>query len=165
MQVTERIRTLKNQVEKGSVQVDQLVDKLVAKYSRELDEFVDEVKEIIKRRDRVTDEELELMALNIPVFMYYAASGIETLGVELETAKSINLGAYNIQYLRGEGTIKDKTAFAETNTQDEALIEMAFSRAYKKLQTKIKMAEHVFSGAKKVLSKRIQEVNISKTER
>lgn len=165
MENQQRVRTLKHQVETDSKQVDELVDKLVAKYSRELDDFIAGVKELIDKRERISDEELENMVLNIPVFMYYASSGVETLGVELETAKSIKLNAYNVEYMKGEGTIKDKTAFAESNIKNEALLEMAFNRAYKKLQTKVKMAEHVFSGAKKILTKRIQEINISNVER
>ena len=165
MENEQRIRTLRHRVETDSKQVDELVDKLVVKYSRELDEFIADVKKLIDKRERIPDEELENMVLNIPVFMYYAASGVETLGVELETAKSIKLNAYNVQYMKGEGTIKDKTAYAETNVKDEALLEMAFNRAYKKLQMKVKMAEHVFSGAKKILSKRIQEINLGNSER
>lgn len=161
MQDESRLRQIKARVEENSQTLDRLVDSIVSKYNRDLDEEIEKVKELLSEKDKLSDEQVENMVMRIPVFMYFATNGLESLGIESDMAKAVKLEVYNDKYVRAEGTIKDKQAEAETLSINEAMIEVAFTRAYKKLKTKIEMAEHVFSGAKKVLGKRMQDVEIS----
>jgi hypothetical protein len=159
-----RIRSIKHQVEEKSEVLNKIVDQIVGKYSKQLTEEVEKVKEQLDKRQALEDWEIENLVMRIPVYMYYAVEGVETLGIESDMAKAVKLEVYNMKYAQAEGTISDKTAEAQNAVIEESLIEVAFSRAYKKLKTQIEIAEHVFSGAKKVLSKRMQDTEISRRD-
>jgi hypothetical protein len=158
----ERLRTIKKQVEENAEIVESIVEQIVAKYNRDLEELMIEVKSKLDLKNELTDEELEQITLKLPVFMYFSAGGIEILGVECDSAKAVKLSVFNQKYLAYEGTIQDKTKQAELLTLNEHIIETAFARAYKQLKVQLEMAEHVFSGVRKVLQKRIDEASLSR---
>lgn len=159
------LRSIKRRVEDNSKIIDDIVDTILAKYKRELDEFMDWVKTRLAQSDRLDDGELEAMTLRIPLLMYYASGGLETLGIEGDNAKAVRMELFNTLYTENEGTIPDKTKKAELGTMNEYLIEIAFTRAYKKLKVQLEMAEHVYSAAKKVFSKRILEYEMAMRDR
>lgn len=164
----EKLRPLKKKVEENSKVIDSLVDSIITKYSRDLHQFIENVKALIEeakqRNSEVSDVDLEHIVLEIPVYMYFASNGLETLGIEGDNAKAIRMEVLNEIYLEAKGTIQDKQKAAELQTMQEYLIEIAFTRAYKKLKTQVEMADKVFSGAKKVLSKRMLEVDVLKRD-
>lgn len=160
-----KLRQIKSRVEQSSITLERLIDNIVSKYDRELDEEIEKVKLALEEKEKLSDEEVENLVMKVPVFMYFSSNGVETLGVEADMAKQVKLEVYNQKYLEAEGTINDKKAEAESMVINEQLVEIAFSRAYKKLKTKLEMAEHVFSGAKKVLSKRMQDIDLSKMDK
>lgn len=145
--------------------VERIVQNIVLKYNRELTEEVNKIKELLNKKETLDDSEVEKLVMRIPVFMYYAASGLETLGIESDMAKAVKLEVYNNKYMDAEGTIKDKEAEAENLTFNEHMIEVAFARSYKMLKIQIEMADSVFSGAKKVLSKRMQDIDLNKNDK
>lgn len=165
MQEEGRMRQIKAKVELNSATLERLVENILAKYIRELNEEIDKVKELLEKKDTLEDAEVEHLVMRIPVFMYYASGGLETLGIESDMAKAVKLEVYNEKYMRADGTIKDKEAEATNLTFNEQMIEVAFARAYKKLKVQLEMAEHIFSGAKKVLSKRMQSIELEKTDK
>lgn len=159
-----RMRSVKIEVENNSKVIDRMVDQIVSKYNRDLNQFIQSVREQLDRKDLLSDEELENIAVKLPLFMYFAASGLESLGIEGDSAKAVKLDVFNQKYLKATGTIQDKTKAAELDTFNETFVEIAFNRAYKTLRIQLDMAEHLFSGIKKVLSKRMQEFELSKKE-
>lgn len=165
MQEESKMRQVKAKVELNSVTLERLVQNIVLKYNRELTEEVDKVKALLDKKDTLTDSEVENLVMRIPVFMYYASSGLETLGIESDMAKAVKIEVYNNKYIDADGTIKDKEARATNQTFNEHMIEVAFARSYKMLKIQIEMAEAIFSGAKKVLSKRMMEMNMNKNDK
>ena len=64
--------------------------------------------------------------------------------------------------LKVEGTVPEKKAQVEQLTEDKALVEAIYKRAYNTLKVKLEMAEKIYSGLKKALSKRIAEVDLDR---
>ena len=60
------------------------------------------------------------------------------------------------------GTVQEKKARVEKLTEDKALVEAIYRRAYNSLKVKLEMAEKIYSGLKKSLSKRIVEVDLDR---
>jgi hypothetical protein len=144
-------------VQENSKVIDEIVNTIVDKYTKELTEFMQYIDVQLKRKDELDDLQLERITLKIPLFMYFAATGLETLGIEGDTAKAARMDVYNAAFAEIAGTIEDKKKAAELRTMPEYFIEAAYERAYKKLKQQIAMAEHMFSATKKVLSKRMQD--------
>lgn len=160
-----KLRSIRHKVEQDSNVIDRIVESIVFKYSQQLDSEVDQIKYLLERPEELSDIEVENMVMRLPVYMYYAVNGLEDLGIESDIAKAVKLEVFNENYIEIEGTIKDKTHQAELNTMDEQMIEVAFTRAYRKLKSKIDQAENIFSGAKKVMTKRIQDYEIHRQDR
>lgn len=155
-----KMRTVRRRIEESSVPLNRIVDQLVDRYSRDLTNLIDRLKNMLKDPENVSDAELEEITIALPVFLYYAAGGLESLGVEGDNAKAYRMEVFNEAYSKVKGTIQDKTREAQLHTFSEYFIEVAFTRAYRKLNTQVKMAEHVFSGIKKVLSKRMLDIEV-----
>lgn len=157
-------RTIKKEVEEQSAQLENIVDGLVNKYNKDLEDFMEEIRELIKDRDKLTDYELERIALKVPIFMYFSVNGVESLGIQYDVAKAKKQEEFNSQYIKKSGTIKDKEAAAGNDTLSEAVMEMAFSRAYKKLKSKVEACEQLCLSIRKIIGKRTQDLTISKYE-
>jgi len=152
-------------VESRSVQIKAIVDELVFKYNQDLDTYIKNIKEIaLPQKDRLTDIDIEKMVLKIPIFMYYSANGLEELGVEQDNAEAIHKELYNEAFQDANGTIRDKEAIAESSVMEDYMIEQIFRRSYKKLKIKIEMADKIYSGVKKILSKRMSDNELSKMD-
>ena len=161
-----KLKERKETINKNSDLINQLVDEVVRNYAGELDEYIERVTRLIKNNpNKISDDDVEKMTLKIPLFLYSAASGLESLGVDGDIAKAAKQEVLNEAYMKVEGTIQDKTKFAELQSQKEMLIEIVYSRAYKKLKLKIETANSIYSGVKKVMSKRIAELELSKLDR
>lgn len=158
------LRTLKKYVEDNSRRIEVLVNQLVTKYNRDLDEFLETVREMLKNKDRLSTTEIENITLKVPIYAYFASEGVENLGIELDNMKAIKTQRYNDSYIEADGTIADKKAVAENDTLTEGLMEVVYTRAYKKLKTKVELCESIAQSARKVMTKRITEIEINKGE-
>lgn len=161
------MRKIKIQVEDESEAVNNLVDSLVNKYGKELERVIDKVKQCLheNKEKPIPNEDLEKFVMEVPVHMYYAIEGLERLGIEGDNAVALRKEKFNRSYIATPGTIEDKTKQAELDTMTEYYVETAYKRAYRKLKEKIAKAEHVYTGAKKVLDKRTQEIVLHKGDR
>ena len=159
-----KCRSLKHQAEKYSETIEKIVDSLVRQYNKDLDDFMAKVKAMLDKNDHLTNDEIENITLRVPVYMYWASNGLETLGIQGDNAKAIKMEAYNNAVMSIDGTIRDKESYAENATLNEYLVDVAFSRAYKKLKTKLDMAVQLCQASRKVLQKRIAEIEIHQME-
>lgn len=147
-------RTIKRKVELDSETLNKIVDRIVNKYSRELDEIIENMKEILKDSDNLDDETLLYYTSSIPTFIYFCGNGLEALGVEKDTASAIKKELYADAYMKATGTVKDKSSEAFNTSLQETFIEVAYDRAYKKLKLKMENAVLVANSVKKVLDYR-----------
>ena len=160
-----KLRTIKREIETNSATIEKIVDQLVGKYNEDLDKCIDEARELLDTKDKLTDYEIENITLRVPVYMYYGVHGVETLGIQLDNAKAIKTTKYNEYYMDAQGTIGDKTAEAENLVIPEHLMVVCYERAYKKLKAKVDVATQICQATRKVLTKRIAEIDVSKNDR
>lgn len=156
------IRTLKTEIEQGSLPMIQIIDQMMKKYCRELDNAIDEILDLLKTKDEITVEQLNYYVLYLPILMYYAGNAVENLGVEGDTAKAYRLEEFNKAYLEvQEKTVQGKTSAAQNAVQNEQVLENAFGRAYKKAKSRIEVANTLHGSLKKVLQWKISELEIT----
>ena len=82
--------------------------------------------------------------------------------MQADIASNTKKTAINDVLIKVSGTVPEKKAQAEKLTEDKALVEAIYRRAYNTLKVKLEMAEKVYSGLKKALSKRIAEVDLNR---
>ena len=163
------IRHSMESVEEQSSIVKTIVDEVVGRHSRELDEFVTNIKLTLERIKAgtargITDRALELSSIKLPVLLYFAGEGLEHLGCESDVAKAKRLEEYNNILMTAQGTIPNRQALAESATFYYTMVDSVYARAYKQLKSKMEQADKLFSALKKVLSKRMMEMDISRRE-
>lgn len=157
-------------VKQHSKDITDIVNGLVKRYSKELDEFVEVVQKYLQLVKEGTmevydTETLELQAIKLPTLLYFAGDGLEILGAESDVAEYRRKELYNqvISELSTEKyTIPDKKAEAEKRTEYEAMVTEIYDRAYKQLKLKIEHATKLLESMKKVMEIRTAKISKGK---
>lgn len=153
-----RMRRIKNNIDTDVRELERMVGVITQQFESELDAYILEVKNLLDNRDKLSDFELEEIALKVPVFMYFTAEGMENIGLAYDSSKMTKQEAYNRIFDNAEGTINDKKAVAELKSMPENYMEIVFSRAYKRVKAKLDVCEHLCLSIRKVIGKRTQDL-------
>ena len=153
----------KQDIESKGSNLEGIVNEVVYKFSIDLDNLVKQIDEKIRLQelDSLTDSELESYCLKLSSFMYFAATGQESIGLRESIAQAVNKEDYNNNYAIATGTMADKKAEAELKTQSSMLIEMVYDNAEKLMSAKLTYATHLLSSIKRVLNRRIEQMKMN----
>ncbi len=167
MAVNEVLSKLIKEVQEESSPVVRLSNQLIEEYSKDLDSAISELDIIMdsigeNSIEDIPDSQIEYYCVKIPALMYYAGQRVEELGMQADIASNSKKNAQNEVMLKVSGTVPEKKARVEQLTEDKALVEAIYKRAYNMLKVKLDMAEKIYSGLKKALSKRISEVDLNR---
>lgn len=164
---SERLSKLIKEVQEESSPVVRLSNELIEDYSKDLDSVISELDIIMESIgensiEDIPDSRIEYYCVKIPALMYFAGQRVEELGMQADLASNDKKTALNDALLKVSGTVPEKKAQAERLTEDKALVEAIYKRAYNSLKVKLEMAEKIYSGLKKALSKRISEADLDR---
>ena len=167
MAVNEILSKLIKEVQEESSIVVKLSNQLIEEHSKDLDSAISELDIIMdsigeNSIEDIPDSQIEYYCVKIPALMYYAGQRVEELGMQADLASNSKKTAQNEAMLKVSGTVPEKKARVEQLTEDKALVEAIYRRAYNTLKVKLEMAEKIYSGLKKALSKRIAEVDLNR---
>lgn len=167
MAVNEILSKLIKEVQEESSVVVKLSNDLIADFSRDLDSAISELDMIMESIgensiEDIPDSQIEYYCVKIPALMYYAGQRVEELGMQSDLASNNKKTAQNEAMLKVTGTVQEKQARVGQLTEDKALVEAIYKRSYNSLKVKLEMAEKIYSGLKKALSKRIAEVDLDR---
>jgi hypothetical protein len=147
-------------VENNSQEIDDIVDSIIKPYCNELDDYVQYIlDELLQDKDNPpTDEELDDVCMYLSTLIYFAGGLCERLGVRDDIAKAVYKEMYHTERSRlNGGTIADKDSLAELASQEQAVISSAYTRSYKTMKAKVENAQEILQSCKKVMSRRMQE--------
>lgn len=161
----EKLNELDNKIKNKSVDINGIVDRIVKDYCKPLDELMININEMLNDAVRPSDEELDAWSCKLASCLYFAGEGVETIGVKQDVAKAYKMEKYNNAYDETDGTISDKTAYAELKSQEEYLIHIIYTRAYKKANQKLEAGNEMLSSIKKVISRRMGAFNLNVRDR
>lgn len=161
----EKLTELDSKIKNKSVDINGIVNKIVADYCKPLDDLMTSINEMLNDAVRPSDEELDAWSCKLAASLYFAGEGVETIGVKQDVAKAYKMEKYNNAYDETDGTISDKTAYAELKSQEEYLIHVIYTRAYKKACQKLDAGNEVLSSIKKVISRRMGAFNMNVRDR
>lgn len=167
MAVNDVLKKLIKEVQEESSPVVTLSNELIADFSKDLDSAISELDIIMdsigeNSIEDIPDSQIEYYCVKIPALMYYAGQRVEELGMQADLASNSKKNAQNEAMLKVSGTVPEKKARVEQLTEDKILVEAIYRRAYNTLKVKLEMAEKIYSGLKKALSKRIAEVDLNR---
>lgn len=160
---TKAINGVQVRVEANAKKLTELVDEVIAPYVRDLDKYVKFISNCLKDGENPpTDAELDDFALNLSTYIYWTSGACEQIGIRDDLSRAIYKEIYN--YKRNElqsGTVADKDSIAELFAQEEHLTNICYNRAYKIVKAKVENAQELLGSVKKVLSHRLQEMNLT----
>lgn len=159
-----RFDEIQNKVNSDSEKIEEIVQAIIQPYCEELDRYVDFIKSILKDGENPpTALELDDFCLNLSVDLYYAGGMQERLGIKDDIARAIYKEMYHTQRDSIEkGTVADKDSLAELASQQEALISMAYKRAYGIMKMKVSAAQDILASCKKIISRRMAESELTR---
>lgn len=129
----------------------------------ELDTLMNMMHKKINREEYdISDKELEKLIIRLPILIYELNNTLMKAGIREDLAKIIKQTNYNSSYVMQEGTIADKKAGAELDIKEDILLETTWKRSVKIINQKMDIAGELLSSCKKILSKRMEEINIMK---
>lgn len=163
----QKLSNNRKKVEEDSAQLQAIVDDIVKPYVEDLDKYIAFVKDVLKDGENPpTAQELDDFCMNISVFIYYASGMQEQLGIKDDISKAIYREMYNTaRDSQTSGTVADKDTIAELSSQTEYLTSVLYKRAYSIVKAKVAAAQEILSSVKKVISRRIQEAEITRIAR
>lgn len=139
----------------------ELSDNLVRRYCKDLNVLMLNIQAYIKANN-VTDEFLETSILDLANILYFTGSAQEDLGIKEDICKAIRQEVYSKAREQATGkTVADKTAQAELTAQAETMTLAIYSRAYKKVKLRMDAGYEMLNSLKKVMNKRITEMELS----
>ena len=160
----EKISEIKLHIENNSKQMDEIVNAIITPYVEDLDKYVAHIDErLCQKENPPSDVELESFCLNLSSLIYFAGGMCEQLGLRSSIATAVYKEMYNTSRDNlTTGTIADKNSLAELQSQQEQLIDIAYKTAYKIVKSKVDNAQELLSSCKKAISRRMQEVELTK---
>lgn len=159
----DRLTEIMNKVNLDSSKIEEIVNAIIQPYCEELDKYVDFIKSILKDGENPpTSQELDDFCMNLSTYIYYAGSMQERLGIKDDIARAIYKEMYHsCRDSIEKGTVADKDSLAELASQQEALVSMAYKRAYGIMKIKVSAAQEILASCKKVLSRRMAEAELT----
>lgn len=160
----EKIDRIKENVENDADALDEIVSDIIKPYCKDLDKYVAFIKDCLKDGENPpTTDELDDFCLNLSTYIYFAGGICEQLGIRDDIAKAVYKEMYHTaRASQDKGTVADKDSLAELASQSEFIVSSAYNRAYKTMKSKVDNAQELLSSVKKVLSHRMQEMELSR---
>lgn len=160
----DRVHEVQQKVEEHSRVIDDIVYDIIQPYCKGLDKYVKFIRECLADGTKqATDEELEDWCLNLSTLIYFAGGMCEQLGIRDDISRSVYKEIYHTaRASQNKGTVQDKDSLAELASQEEQLVNICYNRAYKTMKAKIENAQELMSSCKKSLSRRMQEMELTR---
>lgn len=159
-----KLNKLQQNIEENSIPLNDIITEIIEPYCKPLDDYVSFIAECLGNGETSpTDLELEDYCINLSTRIYFAGGMCERLGIRDDIAKAVYKEMYNTQRNNlDKGTVADKDSIAELKSQEEFIISSAYTRAYKIMKNKIENAQEVLQSCKKILSRRMQEMELTR---
>lgn len=160
----EKVKNIRLRVEDNSNTIDEIVDDIIQPYCRDLDKYIVFIRDCLKDGENPpTDAELDDFCMNLSTLIYFAGGMCEQLGVRDDISKAVWKEMYHSKRNNVDrGTVADKDSIAELESQQEQIVNVCYSRAYKTMKAKVSNAQELLQSCKKVLSRRMQEQELTR---
>ena len=164
---SDKLNQTQSRVEHDSRLINDIVDSIIKPYCADLDNYVGFIKDCLADGEKPpTNDELDDFCMNLSTLIYFAGGMCEQLGIKDDISKAIYKETYHSARSNSEpGTVADKDSLAELASQHEYLVNVCYNRAYKVMKSKVDNAQELLGSCKKVLSRRMTEMELTRVQR
>ena len=161
VRLDELAQASKNAEDYGEI-VNVVVDEVVRKATKQLDELIYEIQNLLKDVQSISVEDLNYYIAYLPTVMYFTTDRAEIVGIKMDSSSAIRKEKYDDLYVLAAGkTIPDKESETRKLVMNETVIETAYKRAYKKVQSKLEHADKVLASLKRVHQFRLNDIELT----
>ena len=161
IRLEELAQASKNAEDYGEI-VNVVVDEVVRKATKQLDELIYEIQNLLKDVQSISVEDLNYYIAYLPTVMYFTTDRAEIVGIKMDSSSAIRKEKYDDLYVLAAGkTIPDKESETRKLVMNETVIETAYKRAYKKVQSKLEHADKVLASLKRVHQFRLNDIELT----
>lgn len=140
--------------------IQDVINNTVLEYTKNIDSLLTNIRNAINDvKYPITNEDLEQITLKLPVELFYLNTAVETAGIKLDLSNQLKESLYNTYYNEISGTAKERDIYATEKLEENNLVNSIYKRVYNILRNKIDSAYELLSSVKKVLTKRMAEIN------
>ena len=164
-------------IEESSNIILNISNNILKSYTQHLDDLMQDLySKVANPSTNISDTDLERYYLELTNLVYFMGEKLETVGVKDDISRAAAKEMYNKSYLdtakspaavignSGKATkltVSEITAIAESAAINEQVINMIFSRVYKQIKFKVDAAFEMIGTLRKIISKRMQEQQLS----
>ena len=162
-----KVSEVQEKVESHSKAMMDIVDSITKPYCDPLDKYVAFIRDCLKDGESPpTNDELDDFCMNLSTLIYFAGGMCEQLGIKDDISKAVYKEVYHsARSVQDTGTVADKDSLAELQAQQEQLTNICYNRAYKIMKSKVENAQELLGSCKKVLSRRMAELELTRIQR
>jgi hypothetical protein len=143
-------------------------DNLVKGYTENLDILMIRI-QAVAIDNEASDDQLEKYVLELSNVLYFVGEKLESMGIRDDLSKLSAKQVYNNSYLENvskpidgkKATVAELTANAEEDSRYETIMNNIYARAYRQIKYKVDAAYEMLASLRKVISKRMQEAQLS----
>lgn len=171
---TEKMVQLLEQTEQNVEYFNKVTKQVADAYSTELDSLIREFRQKQQQYDSLPIDYIEKLYMELSGILYFMGDQLEQLGIHNDMSKAAKQEIYNKAYLsnqvkdtdkRNKTTVAENVAVAEQESQYETIVNSIYDRAYKILKYKIDAGFEVLNTLRKVISRRMQEIDLSSAQK
>ena len=153
---------LKESVETNSDSLNVVVNSIVNKYTKELDDYVANLKSIsFSDSPDMTNSEIYQSLMFISSSMYCLVPLMEKTFLKQSIANALTEEAYNTAYIgQEEGTVELKKSIANSKIDKEKVIALVYKHASNRIKNTYNAADNVYSALKKIASSKVAEMQL-----
>lgn len=165
-----KLEELITETDINSKYFDDIINQVEKAYIQDLDDLMHQISLNLDEPNTPT-ELLESYMQKLSSLIYFVGSKIEYVGIRQDVSKAMQKEAYNKAYIENDvETLNDvgkkikptrdaNIAYAEERSKYENVLNTIYDRTYKILKFKIEAAYEKLGSIKKVLNRRIQEID------
>lgn len=158
----EEVEDVKETVDSYGDIVESVVNEIIDKEVSVLDDTIYDIQELLVNKDMIDVEDLTYYIAYLPTLIYYVGDRAESVGIKSDSSTVVRKQKFDDFYLLAKGkTVNDKTSETNKLIINESVVESAYKRAYKKIQSRLDIADMVLTSLKKVLQWKITELETS----
>lgn len=166
----EKINTIFDNTDKNTNYFTQISDKVVTAYTNDLDTLMNKIREDTVE-NTPSDDILERYVLELSNILYFLGTRLETVGIKDDITKMSAKEVYNKTYSNNldvapggkKPTVAELNVMSENASRYETVVNSIYSRVYRQIKFKIDGAYEMLASLRKIVSKRMQENQLSYT--